>query len=306
MFGDERGQATVEWIGVVLVVALALGALVTVGPRVDGRSFGGFLAHRIACAVKGGCGSMDEPLRVAYGEVDAELVRRYAPNIVYEPGTLTLPVDFRQCREHRCSDARDNRDLDAHRSLRGGQPATAFTRLVRDGGETFIQYWLYYPDSTSTAGNAAGTYRLVTGGKDYPGFHEDDWESFQVRIDKSGRAWARASSHHGYQGCKQRECQNGWFRWTGWTRVSWGSHAGHIPTRAPGDGAPEWPPLRDNRRDLPAYPGVDLRERTTTSEGLVLVPLEPLDKGSYRRKDPGISPPWDKKVWDDPRSDATD
>jgi hypothetical protein len=88
--------------------------------------------------------------------------------------------------------------------------------------------------------------------------------------------------------------------------VSWGSHAGHIPTRAPGDGAPEWPPLRDNRRDLPAYPGVDLRERTTTGEGLVLVPLEPLDKGRYRRKDPGISPPWDKDVWDDPRSNATD
>jgi hypothetical protein len=305
MAADERGQATAEWIGVVLVVALALGALLAAGPRVDGRSFGGFLAHRIGCAVKGGCSRMDEPLLLAYGSSDAELVRRYAPNIVYEPGTLTLPVDFRQCREHRCSDARDHRDLDVHRSLRGGTHATAFTHVVRDGGETFIQYWFYYPDSTSTVGNTAAGYRLVTG-KEYPGWHADDWESYQVRIDQSGRVWVRASSHHGYQGCKQAECENSWFPWTGWTRVSWGSHAGHIPTRAPGDGAPQWPPLRDNRRDAPAYPGVDLRERTTTAEGLVLVPLESMDRRGYERKDPGISPPWDKDVWRDPRSDATD
>ena len=42
------------------------------------------------------------------------------------------------------------------------------------------------------------------GPRDYPGFHKDDWEGYQVRIDPDGRAWARASSHGHYQGCKQR------------------------------------------------------------------------------------------------------
>lgn len=279
-----------------LVVALALGALAAVAIRADGRSFGGLIAHRIACTIRGDCASRDDPLRRAYGDRDAELVRRHAPNIVYEPGTLTLPVDWRRCRSHECSDAPDHRDLDVHRGKRGGTPATAFTHVVRREGETFIQYWLYYPDSTSTVGGVAGVWNRVRevvpiGG--YPGHHADDWESFQVRIGPKGQVLSRASSHHGYQGCKHAECENEWYDWTGWTRVSYGSHAGHVPTRSP------------DRRD-PAYPGVDTRERTTTSEGLVLVPIETLDTSPYRRLDDGISPPWDKKVYDDPLSDATD
>lgn len=314
MFRSQRGQATIEWTGAVLLVALVLGALVAVGPRVDGRSFGSFLAHRIACAARGGCDDGDDELAAAYGERDARLVRDYAPNIVYEPGTLTLPVDFRNCRSHRCSDAPDNRDLDVDRSKRGRVPATAFTRVVRDGGETFLQYWFYYPDSTSTIGGLAGAYDalrpvrtvedVLEGRSGYPGFHQDDWESYQVRIDGQGRVLVRASSHTGYQGCKQRRCRNRWFRWTGWTRVSRGSHAGHIPTRPPDD--PRLPDaLDDERRDQPAYPGVDFRERTTGAEGLVLVPLETLDKDSYVPLDPGIVPPWGKDVYTDPRSNET-
>jgi hypothetical protein len=34
----QRGVATVEWTALILVVSLALGALLTVGPRVDGRA----------------------------------------------------------------------------------------------------------------------------------------------------------------------------------------------------------------------------------------------------------------------------
>ena len=142
----ERGQATVDWTGVVLLVSLALGAIVTFGPRVDGRSFGAFLAHSIVCAVRGGCDDGDDALASAYGERDARLVREYAPNLVYEPGIYTLPIDYRECRAHRCSDAPDDRDLGVHRSTRGRPPATAFTRVRRSGRETFIDYWLYYPD----------------------------------------------------------------------------------------------------------------------------------------------------------------
>jgi hypothetical protein len=281
----ERGQASIEWIGAVLCVTLALGAAGAGLGDVDGRSYGGWLTHAIVCAVRGGCAEQRDALVAAYGERDAELVRRYAPNLVYEPGTLTLPVDFRECRAHRCSDAPDDRDLDAHRSTRGGHPATAFTHVARRDGETFVQYWLYYPDSTSTVANAAGIWRaadrLARGRMpDYPGYHPDDWESVQVRIGRDGRVTTRASSHHGYQWCKQHRCKNEWGPWTGRSRVSRGSHAGHIPARLE-------------------------RERTTTGAGLRLVPIESVDTDAYQPLDEGIAPPWRKRVFSDPLSDST-
>src|SRR3954454_19258314 len=147
---SETGQATSEWTAVLLLVALVLGAAVAFVPAVDGRSFGSYLAHAIVCAVRGGCGAGGAALATAYGASDAACVRRFAPNIVYEPGTHTLPVDFRRCRSHHCSDAPDDPTLDVSRSGRTGTPATAFTHVVHRGGETFLQYWFYYPDSPST------------------------------------------------------------------------------------------------------------------------------------------------------------
>src|SRR5215218_4987683 len=60
--GDESGQATVEWVGMVLAASLAFGGLAAVGPPIDGRSLGGFLGHRIVCAVKAGCRDDDRAL----------------------------------------------------------------------------------------------------------------------------------------------------------------------------------------------------------------------------------------------------
>lgn len=268
-----------------MLVCLACGAAVTgVGARAtDGRPLGAELARAFVCAVRGGCDTGDDDLREAYGDDDAALVRAYAPNIVYEPRTRTLPVDFRTCRSHSCSDARDEQGLDVHRSSRGRR-ATVFTRLIREGEETFIQYWLFYPDSTSTWMGSAGAWNTVVEpvtGKRYPGFHEDDWESVQVRIDEHGDASMRASSHHWYQGCKHRSCRNEWTPWVGWSRVSYGSHAGHIPVG-----------------------GRDLDERTTTSAGVRLVPLERLN-GEERATEFEVSPPWEKHVYEDPTSDST-
>ena len=52
--GHEGGQATVEWIGLVLVAALALGALAAV--RAPGRDYdlATALAERLGCAAAGG------------------------------------------------------------------------------------------------------------------------------------------------------------------------------------------------------------------------------------------------------------
>ena len=117
---------------------------------------------------------------------------------------------------------------------------------------------------------------IVDDAPTYPGFHRDDWESFQTRLDPDGDVWVRASSHGHYQGCKSSRCRDRWVEGNGWTRVSRGSHAGHIPAEPPGH---------------------DLRERTTTAEGLRLIPLETHDKRGYRRLDDGIAPPWEKDAY---------
>ena len=44
-----------EWVGLLLLVALALGAAVAHVPRVEGRSLGAAVAQRIVCAAGGAC-----------------------------------------------------------------------------------------------------------------------------------------------------------------------------------------------------------------------------------------------------------
>jgi hypothetical protein len=310
--GGERGQATIEWAALVLLVAVVLGALVAVVPVVDGRSLGSSLAHSIVCAARGDCDRGNDALVGAYGLADAQLVRKFAPNIVYEPGTHTLPVDFRRCRSHACSDAPDDRSLEATHS-RHGVPAAVFTHVVHLGGETFLQYWFYYPDSNSVLGPSSAVWNrspLRWTGR-YPGFHEDDWEAYLVRIGSDGDVRVRASSHEGWQGCKEARCENRWAQWTGWTRVSKGSHAGHIPLEA------EW--ARDGHVQFalepglvrpfgyrPEYPGVQLTERTTGGTALDLIPIEtlPAEVRSGTHWD-GIAPPWLKEVYLEPLSDST-
>jgi hypothetical protein len=309
---DERGQASIEWIGLVLLVALALGGALAAGVRVDGRSFGGFLAHRLACAFEGGrCHDGDPGLARAYGRSDAALVRSNAPNMAYEPGEAQLPVDFRSCRARRCADATLDRDSDVHRS-RSGERATVFTRLIRRGGATYVQYWFYYPDSNTTLWGADKAWRhsvapfmrrLLAGDPRWPGFHLDDWEGYQVRIDPDGTVWSRATAHGGYQGCKYRFCHNQWVTSTGWTRVSRGSHAGHVPLDV------HW---RRSRRGgelpvmQPRYPGRDVRERSSTGEGLRLVPLEPMrGKSRYRPLAKEVKPPWKKRPYGHPGTNAS-
>jgi hypothetical protein len=54
MRGDS-GQASVEWIGLVLLLALGLAALVRFAPRADAEALGPELLHAIGCAARGGC-----------------------------------------------------------------------------------------------------------------------------------------------------------------------------------------------------------------------------------------------------------
>jgi len=329
--GDrERGQATIEWLGLVLLVALALAALSAVAPRVDGWSFGGFLTARLVCAVSGRCLHEDDALALAYGSHGAALVRSNAPNLVYEPGERELPVDWRRCRRRRCAEAPDERGLDVRRSD-SGERATVFTHLLRSGGRTYIEYWFYYPDSNTTWAGSDRAWALawlvprlaniVPRRPSYPGFHRDDWEGFVTRLDPDGSAWVRASSHGHWQSCKEKDCVGDWIPSTGWTRVSRGSHAGHIPLRTEfrRGGQPvtpreaEVPRLGPSGRrgpgvrriQIPLVPGRDLDERTTTSDGLRLIPLESRDPRGYHPHADAVEPPWEKDVYTDPESDKS-
>ena len=137
---EERGAATVEWTGLVLVVAAVLGAAGASAGALHAPS----LARTIRCAVLAGCRGEDRALASVYGDDVAGQVRAWVPGFAYEPGTLTLPVDFRRCRAHRCADAPDARGMDVWQSETGESRATVFTRVVDRrgrGGPLYLQYW---------------------------------------------------------------------------------------------------------------------------------------------------------------------
>jgi hypothetical protein len=178
---SERGQGTVEWIGLVAVLSLAMLAAVAVGARVPGAALARAVADRIICAaaLAESCG--DEPTLIAgYGTEVGRLVRRHVPTLVFEQGSRALPVDFRRCRRSSCSDgpgegpvSRSDEDL----------PVTAFVHVIdcregeaakaeaegadcsgRRAGSLYVQYWTYYADSAGIFSSASPRkFQLLAG-----------------------------------------------------------------------------------------------------------------------------------------------
>jgi hypothetical protein len=242
----RSGQGTVEWVALIALVSLALGALAwLVGLRLPGVALAHEIGERIVCAVKLSYGCRSDPqLAGPYGELASE-VRDNAPRIVYERGMSALPVDFRTCRSPGCSDGSETGPVT--RSL-AGRPVSAFTHVVdcRDpagaasrgydcsgerAGRVYVQYWTYYGDSaTSRATPILGA----------AGYHRDDWESFQIRINPDGSVDARASSHNGYNGADAPS-------------VDWASDAaGKVPGASEVRDAAEKLGLRDGRGWTPS------------------------------------------------------
>jgi hypothetical protein len=210
-------------------------------------------------------------------------VRALAPSLVYERGSLALPVDPATCRSPRCADA-PARAGPVRRSA-SGEAVTLFTHVARRGTAVYVQFWEYFPDSTwSRSALALGARRLA-------GYHLDDWESYQVRVGADGRAAARASAHHGYTGRRigpdlnldqvdpglvPRRLRGGWTRPTGWLRIARGSHAGYVARGA-------------------------LGRRWTPAAALRLLPLET----ARLPETYAIVPPWRKRVYADPEWPGT-
>ena len=306
---DEQGQSTVEWVGLLLLIALLLAALVAAGVRVPGTALARAVASRILCATSlaDSCGGDEPVLIAAYGTEVGKLVREHMPSLLFEQGSRAVPVDFRRCRSTACGDGPQRGYV---RRTDAGLPVSAFVHVVdcrpdareaseADGvdcsgerdGNLYIQYWSYYADSA--------TLRAIPIAGD-EGFHEDDWEGVQIRIRPDGNVDERASSHNGYNydegtanwgsdigagelkgiaeavGIRPRD---GWGPETHLLFISGGSHAG-------------------NAFDVRSI------ERLTLARRIHLIPLEPIATTSDAEF--AISPPWQKKAWHDPEAEGTD
>jgi hypothetical protein len=330
----ENGQGTVEWVALVSLVSLAfVGLLAIVGPRLPGGRLAQTLASRILCAVDlGGRCSEDPALVAAYGLELAARVAHNAPRIVYEPGMTSLPVDFRSCRWKRCGNGSDSGAVSVSDT---DEPTAAFVHVVdcrtaasradeqsrgfdcegEREGHLYIQYWLYWQDSA--------TLRALPGDI---GFHEDDWEGFQVRIGPEG-AESRATSHHGYNydagigswpsdvGLTHRSA---WGPVTGRLYVSGGSHAGHVHEqrhlsfvrlgRAGGAVAADAYAVARGRKPRARPPRhldvLPRRTRWTPASDLELIPIETMAPAARRTRF-AIVPPWRKPVYRDPEDEGT-
>ncbi len=331
----DRGQATIEWVGLVLVISVLLvGLVAAAGEGVPGAGLARTIAARLLCAadLSRTC-STDGELVAAYGPELAARFAGNAPEIVYEAGMTALPVDFRSCRGPVCGNGPDSGPVWSSDS---GEPSVAFVHAVdcrtaaarvqsarvgyecsgERAGRLYLQYWLYYEDSTWLGG-------LKPGGLEH---HEDDWEGYQVRIGADGTE-SRATSHHGYNydggpgswlsdaGIAHRSA---WGPTTGRLYVSGGSHAGHV--REPGRVSARRlrraavglsvdtyaavrdspPPARVPRRLAIPPPA----PRWTPASQLTLVPIETLDDDALRTSF-AIVPPWRKEVYTDPESTGT-
>ncbi|HWA54521.1 MAG TPA: hypothetical protein VG816_10150, partial [Solirubrobacterales bacterium] len=81
---EERGQGTVEYVGLLLLVALVLAGLVASGVRVPGVGLAQAVASRLLCAaaLADDCGDGDSALIAEYGTEVGELVRRHMPTLM--------------------------------------------------------------------------------------------------------------------------------------------------------------------------------------------------------------------------------
>src|SRR3954449_6246517 len=337
----QDGQSTVEWIGLCLVVStLLVGVLTALGGGLPGGVLARAIATRLLCAagLSSICGDSGD-LVGAYGPELAGEVERNAPRIVYEAGMAALPVDFRSCRHDSCAAGPESGPVWTSAT---GEPVAAFvhavdcrTKLARAesaahgydctgqrAGNLYLQFWLYYPHSSSLS-----SVRPVL--RDLPvedPLHGDDWEGVQVRVTPDG-VESRATSHHGYSydadptswpsdvGLTHRSA---WGRSTGMLFVSGGSHAGHVHehrrlsirrvARAGGDLGADAYRLISGRRpkaELPHRLTVPPpRTRWTPASRLRLIPIETLGDRALATHF-AIPPPWEKPVYSDPEDEGT-
>jgi hypothetical protein len=145
MARNERGAASVEHLGLALLIAAlllaAIAALAAGPPPRQARELGTAITRKIRCAPRlpGPC--WRDPLTEAYGRPLAGLIRSLAPPPTARSGLV--PVDFRYCRSQSCGTPGSTLGLTG-----SNRRATAFTSVEdrrRATGEVEVTYWLYRP-----------------------------------------------------------------------------------------------------------------------------------------------------------------
>ncbi len=318
----ERGQATIEWIGLVALVAVLVAsflALLGAFGRLPGVALASAIAERIVCAATLGGACSDDELSAAYGPDVAALLAEHAPLVRYEPGMRALPVDYRRCRADACAEGSETGSIWRSRS---GEPVVAFTHVVdcragfdagpgggsggvdcsgRRAGNLYLQYWFYYPGSATGEGSIPGVrqgIRWASTKLGRPSYHRDDWESYQVRVAPDGGVCSRASSHRGhvYSGAGgDAPARAG--RVPGSTRVGgsrlergrWGPSRGSLYVS--GGSHAGWA--------VASAPSV----RLTPGSRITLFPLERIEDRARHRF--AVTPPWLKTLWRDPEAETT-
>jgi hypothetical protein len=146
----QRGAASVEHLGLTLLVAVLLGAAIVAavsGPLAGGRELGSTLGRKLRCAARAPDPCWRDPLTEAYGRPLAGLVRALAPAPTLAPsasGAPLLPVDFRRCRSQSCATPGPRSPALTASNRR----TTAFVSVSDHrggGGDVTVVYWLYRP-----------------------------------------------------------------------------------------------------------------------------------------------------------------
>ncbi|MDX6586649.1 MAG: hypothetical protein QOI31_1122 [Solirubrobacterales bacterium] len=144
---DERGAASVEQAGLILLVAVlcaaVAGAVLSRGGQAESRELARAVSQKIRCAAHGPGPCWQDPLTEAYGRPLAGLVRALAPVPAGAGALGLLPVDFRRCRQTSCAAPGERPQLTA-----SNRRVTAFVAVTderRSQGTVTIEYWLYRP-----------------------------------------------------------------------------------------------------------------------------------------------------------------
>lgn len=143
----ERGAASVEHAGLLLLIALlcaaVAAAILSRGGQAEQRELARAVAQKIRCAAKGPGPCWRDPLTEAYGRPLAGLVRALAPTPRGAGSLGLLPVDFRRCRQTSCAMPGDQPELTA-----SNRRVTAFVSVEDrrpSEGTVRVDYWLYRP-----------------------------------------------------------------------------------------------------------------------------------------------------------------
>ncbi len=248
-----------------VVVAAAVAGFLALAARSDGASW----RTRLEEAIPGRQPERRDDRWALRSDRYGPLLRRYAPTLVLERDRWghdhAVPVDVGVCRRPSCA------------AFGVGVPV-AHAHVVDTPAATYLQYWLYYPDSRTTHAPVA----------QLQGYHRDDWEGVIVRVGDDGSVGARVTAHQGLVGTRPS-----WVGNPGWRPVA----AGPIIYRAAGSHANGFDPG-----------GIDAPlDRWNGELGRVTLRLIPADAapGLRLRYDPAVSPPWRKALWRNPEAVTT-